>query len=94
MAKSQDRELTPHTLEKGRTSRLLTRGLVSKDQPYIDIRTQYLDDSDEWQFTQKGVRLHAEMVPELLEQIKASLDEIDETLAVGTRKENSKKPKK
>ena len=78
----QDQELAPHMIEKGPTSRILTRGLISKGKPYVDIRTQYLDDDEEWQFTQKGVRLHAEMVPELLEQVKASLEEVDEEVGV------------
>ena len=77
MAKIEEKSLTGHVIPKGRSSQILIRGLIAKNEPYLDIRTQYLDDDDEWQFTQKGVRIHAEMIPDLLTHIKASLEEID-----------------
>lgn len=81
MAKPKDVELTAREISKGRSSKLVIRGLVSKGEAYIDIRTYYLDDSDEWQPTKKGVRLHAESLPELIENLKASDEEITEAVA-------------
>lgn len=94
MAKVEEKSLTGHVIPKGRSSQVLIRGLISKGEPYLDIRIQYLDDDDEWQFTQKGVRLHAEMVPDLLTHIKASLDEIDDEVGIKVRERKTKKTSK
>lgn len=84
MAKAQDQEFEGRHVNKGR-DRIITRSLVAKGEPYIDIRTYYEDDSGEWLPTKKGIRLHCEMVPTLLEQIQQSLDDVDEVLAVGVK---------
>lgn len=78
MAKPKDVELIAREISRGRSSKIVTRGLVSKGEPYIDLRTYYLDDNDEWQPTKKGIRLHAEALPELIEQLQASDEEIVE----------------
>ena len=85
MAKVQDQEFEGRHVNKGR-DRIITRSLISKGEPYLDIRTYYEDDNGEWLPTKKGIRLHCEMVSTLLEQIQQSLEEVDEVLAVGVKR--------
>lgn len=81
MASPKDAELTVREISKGQSSKLVIRGIVSKGEAYIDIRTHFINDDEEWLPTKKGIRLHAEALPELIEDLQASQEEIDEVMA-------------
>ena len=52
-------------------------GVTQKGEPYIDLRQYWQPpDTDEWAPTRKGVRLHGEM----LEQLVAALGKADKEL--------------
>ena len=86
MAKVQDKELPVHEIPKGKTQAIFIRGIIAKGEPYLDIRTYYRDDDDEWAPTKKGVRLHAEFGDDLVAAVKAALEEIDNEVSVGVKR--------
>ena len=81
-----DRSVYEGVVQKGNTLRIHVAGMIVKEQPYLDIRTYYLTDDDEWAPTKKGVRVHAEMGPDLLTYVQEALEAIDEEVAVGVKK--------
>ena len=81
-----DRSVYEGVIQKGKTLRIHVTGMIVKEQPYLDVRTYYLTDDDEWAPTKKGVRIHAEMGPDLLTYVREALEAIDEEVAVGVKK--------
>ena len=83
MAKKWDnKELFRAVVVEGKARSVFVTAMISNDDPHIDVRNYYLDDDDNWAPTQKGVRIHAEMVPELLKQLQLALDAVDKEVAV------------
>ena len=51
---------------------------VGKDgEPFIDLRNHWMPEND-WVPTRKGVRLHAETLPRLIEALKAADAKVEE----------------
>ncbi len=48
-----------------------------KNKKYLDIRTYYLNDENEWKPTKKGVTVSLELIPELSKLIQKAEQEID-----------------
>lgn len=82
MAKKWDNnELFRTTVVEGKNRNIMVTAMISNNEPRVDIRAYYLDDDDKWAPTQKGVRIHAEMIPDLITALQEALDKVDAELA-------------
>ena len=82
MAKKWDNnELFRTVVVEGKNRSIFVTAMISDNEPRVDVRAHYLDEDDNWAPTQKGVRLHAEMVPGLITALQEALDKVDEELA-------------
>ncbi len=87
MAKKWDNdELFRACVVEGKSRSTFVTAMISNDDPHVDVRAYYLNDDDEWAPTSKGVRIHAEMVPELLKQLQLALDAVDKKVTVKAKK--------
>ncbi len=89
MAKKWDNEeLFRVCVVEGKTRSIFVTAMISNDDPRVDIRAYYLDDDEKWAPTSKGVRIHAEMIPDLIKSLQSALDAVDKKV---TPKKKGKK---
>lgn len=69
-----DREEVLAELDKGEEKIFVKR--VSKgSKSYIDVRTFWLDDDDEWKPSKKGIAIPIDLASEVAEAIQKGLDD-------------------
>ena len=76
MAKPQEQSTILAEFERPDGIVRLKVGITQKGEPYIDLRQYWQPPDTEWTPTRKGVRLHGEMLPELI----AALQKADKAL--------------
>lgn len=78
MQKLADQEIVIREFSKNGSTKLVLKVGIYKGNPFADLRTCFLSDKEEWAMTQKGIRIHAESIQDLI----AALQEGDEKLDV------------
>lgn len=67
-----DSEVQLAELDKG-TEKIFVKRVAKGSRSYIDIRTFWLDDSDEWRPSKKGIAVPIELAKEVAEAILKGL---------------------
>ncbi len=71
-------ERTVGHIDKGQDGRIVVKVGTSPGNPYVDIRLYWLPDGEtDYLPTKKGVRFHAEFLPQMLELLTAASDELE-----------------
>lgn len=71
-----DHEIVLAELDKG-TERIYVKRVVKGSRTYIDIRTFWADDEDEWRPSKKGIAIPVELAEEVAEAIRKGLNAED-----------------
>lgn len=60
-------------LDKG-TERIFVKRVTKGQRSYVDVRTFWADDEDEWRPSKKGIAIPVELAREVAEAIQKGLD--------------------
>lgn len=68
-----DSEQVLAEVDKG-TEKIFVKRVTKSGRSYIDVRTFWLGDDDEWKPSKKGIAIPLELANDVAEAIKAGLD--------------------
>lgn len=78
MASINDTEISCGEFHKGPDEKVVIKTGVRRGEPFVDIRTLWKpDDSDNFVYTKKGVRFHAESLPDIISFLQRADKELD-----------------
>jgi Transcriptional Coactivator p15 (PC4) len=96
MAKQiEDWEQEVAEFSKNGNSKVVLKVGCYRQKPFVDLRTYFQpDDEEEYKMTKKGVRLHAESIPALIQALQNGDGKLDQFYGNETSSGKSSKKKR